>query len=553
MKRFFIIALCAYNSMHCMQQPLPKTPLRPLGGVSIAGREAPGLTEKILNEFREKIQLLAASKTPKVMEIHKELTELVNLAASKKIFLTDLILRLEGINKKIKTNPEYAKATFRNELYDTNMTLAQFGELFLSGQISDIKKFITIFGITPDVLAKFSEAINALPADQNSNPKVVETRLELNDIYQELKQKTISSNELLNRLYSVATKLEDQPDYANVTFTITPYGQLSLAQFSGLFLRDLIDNVEKKLDRPTPATAQRAPRSANTPAGLSNIGNSCFMNASLQNLYGLDQLTNRLLDRKATNLYKENTYGGEYLNFIELMRNSTKNILVPRSLCYRGWAKLGFAPLTQQDNDEFITSLLSELIVLDKNDPLAQMLAVKLQAFIDSEPSASSTFLVLSIPPSKATLNQCLQDFFKVEQVELGGKKRNKVEKIVSTGHYLIIHLKRNVAGQNPKTKQFELQKVTTPISFPINDLNLNAYAIPGVTLPQYRLKGITIHAGSARGGHYTGYVRYGNQWYFVNDAEVRPIPAQEIERIAKNGFGSDKTQLPTTFFYEKI
>lgn len=541
-----------------MQQPLPKTPLRPLGGVSIAGREAPGLTEKILSEFREKIQLLAASKTPKVMAIHKELTELANLAANKKIFLTDLILRLEGINKKISTNPEYARATFRNELYDTDMTLAQFGELFLSGQISDIKKFITIFGITPDTLAKFSEVINALPATQDSNPKVVEARIELNDIYQELKQKTISSNELLNRLYALATKLEDQPDYAKVAFTITPYGQLSLAQFSGLFLRDLIDNIEKKLDRPTPATAQRAPRSANTPAGLSNIGNSCFMNASLQNLYGLDQLTDRLLDRKATNLYKENTYGGEYLNFIELMRNSTKNILVPRSLCYRGWAKLGFAPLTQQDNDEFITSLLDELIVIDKNDPLAQMLAIKLQAFINLEPSAASTFFVLSIPPSKNTLDLSLQDFFKVEKIEFIDEKtkkrelRDKVEKIVSTGQYLIIHLKRNVPGQDPKTKQFALQKIDTPVSFPLNGLNLNAYAIPEVTLPQYKLKGITIHAGSARGGHYTGYVRYGNQWYFVNDSEVRSIPQQEIDRIARNGFGSDKTQLPTTFFYER-
>lgn len=557
MKKIVILIGVISGILNTMQPPLPKIPLRPLGGVPLGAPTAPGLTEKIISEFKEKIALLGASKNPKVMEVHKELTELINLAASKKIFLSDLINRLDLLNKKISTNAEYRKATFRNELYDTDMTLAQFGELFLSGQIADIKKFISIFGITPDVLTKFSDIITALPTDQKSDPKIVEARIELNDIYQALKERTISSNELLNKLYALATKLEDK-DYAQTSFSMTPYGTVTLAQFSGLFLRDLIELIEKKLDRPTPASAQRAPRAPNTPAGLSNIGNSCFMNASLQNLYALDELTNRLLDRKSTGLYKENTYGGEYLNFLELMRTSTKNVLVPRSLCYRGWAKLGFAPLTQQDNDEFITSLLDELIVLDRNDPLERLLAVKLQAFINLEPSAQSNLLVLSIAPSKNTLDLCLQDFFKVEPIELRNEKtgkmekKEKVEKIVSTGQYMIIHLKRNTPGQDPKTKQFELRKIVTPISFPVNDLNLNAYAIPGVSLPKYRLKGITIHAGSARGGHYTGYVRYGNQWYFVNDAEVKAISTPEIERIAKNGYGSDRSQLPTTFFYEK-
>jgi ubiquitin C-terminal hydrolase len=559
MKKLIIILLILCNNITAMQQPLPRTPLRPLGGVSIMGREAPGLTEKIVNEFREKIQLLAASKTPKVMEIHKELTELANLAASKKIFLTNLILRLEAIDTKIRTNPEFAKATFRNELYDTDMTLAQFGELFLSGQISDIKKFITIFGITPDALAQFAEVLNALPVAQDVNPKVVEARIELNDIFDELKQKTISSSDLLNRLYALATKLEDQKDYANITFTTTPYGQLTLAEYSQLLLRDLIEIIEKKLDRPTPATAQRAPRSANTPAGLSNIGNSCFMNASLQNLYALDQLTDRLLDRKATNLYKENTYGGEYLNFLELMRTSSKNVLVPRSLCYRGWAKLGYAPLSQQDNDEFITSLLSELIVLDKNDPLEKLLAIQLQAFINLEPSASTKLLVLSIAPARKTLAECLSSFFGVEKIEYINEKtkkieiRDKVEKIITTGQYLIIHLKRNQQGQDPKTKRFELTKNTTAVSFPVAGLNLNAFALPGVQLPLYKLKGITIHAGSARGGHYTGYVRSGNQWYFVNDADVTPVSQQQIEQIAKQGYGSAPDQTPTTLFYERM
>ena len=266
-----------------------------------------------------------------------------------------------------------------------------------------------------------------------------------------------------------------------------------------------------------------------------------------------------------TGLYKPHTYGGEYLNFIKLMRTSTKNVLVPRALCYRGWAKLGFAPLSQQDNDEFITSLLNEVIVAD-NDPLAQLLQIQLQAFKNLEPSAPSTTFVLSVPPSQKALDGCLQDFFKVEKIEFKNEEtkkieiQDKVEKIVHTGQYLIIHLKRNTFKIDPKTKKIALdkenhpvlEKITTPISFPVTNLNLNAFALPGIELPLYKLKGIVLHAGSARGGHYTGYVRYGNQWYFVNDSEVKPVPPQEIEKIANQGFGSDKNQLPTTFFYER-
>ena len=75
------------------------------------------------------------------------------------------------------------------------MALAKFGELFLSPQISDIKKFISLFGISPDVIAKFSEVVNALPVDQKADPKVVEARIELSDILDALKQKTISSDQ----------------------------------------------------------------------------------------------------------------------------------------------------------------------------------------------------------------------------------------------------------------------------------------------------------------------------------------------------------------------
>ncbi len=299
--------------------------------------------------------------------------------------------------------------------------------------------------------------------------------------------------------------------------------------------------------RPPSPPAQAA---TGTPHGLNNIGNSCFMNASLQSIYALDRLTNALLPR--TDFYPPRSFAAEYVKFIQDMRNSSEKELAPRELCMRGWAKMGFNPLSQQDNDEFIVALLDDLIGTNQNDPINQLLEIQLQAFLGGKASARQNTVLLSVPPLKETLDQCLQAFFAEEQVEYAGIMQEKQERILRAGHYFIIHLKRNVPGKDPKG-QFALIKIAKPIPFPLTNLDLNPYAIAGARLPLYRLKAFVVHAGSARGGHYTGYVRYGNNWFFVNDSAVTPVSQQAIEQIAKQGYGSAPDQTPTTFFYERM
>ena len=51
-----------------------------------------------------------------------------------------------------------------------------------------------------------------------------------------------------------------------------------------------------------------------------------------------------------------------------------------------------------------------------------------------------------------------------------------------------------------------------------------------------------------AQSGHYTAYIRYGDQWYFADDSVITPITPQEMEKIAQQGYGTNQSHTVTTF-----
>ena len=65
----------------------------------------------------------------------------------------------------------------------------------------------------------------------------------------------------------------------------------------------------------------------------------------------------------------------------------------------------------------------------------------------------------------------------------------------------------------------------------------------------RYELVGVTVHTGTADGGHYDSFIKERNErsnhkdrWFLFNDAEVKPFdPAQ----IAAECFGGEMTVSP--------
>lgn len=92
----------------------------------------------------------------------------------------------------------------------------------------------------------------------------------------------------------------------------------------------------------------------------------------------------------------------------------------------------------------------------------------------------------------------------------------------------LVVHLKRF------SYSTFSRDKVTTPIKFPTNGLDVAAYCaqdavLDGSTL--YDLTGVVHHMGSLNGGHYTAECVNAdtNDWYDFNDSSVSPIKKPQL------------------------
>jgi ubiquitin C-terminal hydrolase len=599
---------------YAAQAPLPKISIRPLPSPASAINTTI-LSPQLLDQFKSLVESMGASSSSEANEVKKELNDLYQQVVQKKIYLTFLNTRLNSLIQKMTENPQYKDKKIFSPVFDQEISLEQLGQTF-KDLSANIQKTVSLFSITPLKINYLREIIDALPSGSGVSPKINDTRLELIKLLDEVRKKNISLDELVARLYGIKEMFETQPSIKDIEFTSPKFGRVKLQTFSEIIIGDLIEQIGKievpksalskgifkELEEPeylqpkqpaarplppTPAakptpTLPKEPIQPSAPAlsaatraphGLSNIGNNCFMNASLQALYTLTDLNNELVS--LANKYKPDTFGAEYINLINLMRDPSTGVIVPRAVCHRGWARMGFNPLTQQDNDEFINVLLDDLLgnPLDKNNqptPLRKLLEIQTQTFLANKPSEPKPgSVLLSLPSNCASLDQCLKNFFAVEKVEYGKPAQpggplpivDKQEKIVTSGKYLIIHLKRNIAKIDPRTQQpifdnndqMVMEKLSQPIPFPLTNLDLNPYALPGTQLPLYRLNAIVIHAGSARGGHYTGYVRYGNQWYFVNDSQVSPVSQQQIEQIAKQGFGSAPDQTPTTLFYERM
>ena len=97
-------------------------------------------------------------------------------------------------------------------------------------------------------------------------------------------------------------------------------------------------------------------------------------------------------------------------------------------------------------------------------------------------------------------------------------------------------------------------EKVNTHFSFPL-ELNMSSYMEPNLAPCErrsvstseeeeclYDLVGVTVHTGTAEGGHYYSFIRDrdNQQWFLFNDSEVKPFDA--ASQLASECFGGETT-----------
>lgn len=90
----------------------------------------------------------------------------------------------------------------------------------------------------------------------------------------------------------------------------------------------------------------------------------------------------------------------------------------------------------------------------------------------------------------------------------------------------LVVHLKRFSYTSRLR------DKLTTPVDFPLEGLDLSAHLLTGQPVPPvYDLFAVSNHMGGLGGGHYTAYAKQPGteQWYCFDDSRVSEVPADQV------------------------
>ena len=310
-------------------------------------------------------------------------------------------------------------------------------------------------------------------------------------------------------------------------------------------------------------------------SGLTNLGNTCFLNATMQVLSHTYELNNFL----EMNTYKKklnNKYDSALLLEWDELRNLLwkENCIVSPFKFVKTVQKLAklkgqdmFTGFNQNDLPEFLIfvidcfhNALSREVNMTINE-YSEIWKIFYGIHVSILENASTgkkisitpePFFIINLPiplnNKCPSLIDCFDLYVEYElmdgdnsiQIE-GSDEKVSAKKSISfwsLPNILVIDIKRF------NTSTTTMKKNQIMIDFPLENLDLSKYIIGyDKTSYIYDLYGVCNHSGSLLGGHYTAFVKnMNNKWYHYNDTTVSEVKIEE----------QIKTPKAYCFFYRK-
>jgi ubiquitin C-terminal hydrolase len=315
------------------------------------------------------------------------------------------------------------------------------------------------------------------------------------------------------------------------------------------------------------------PTGAPKPIGLVNRGNACYLNAALQCLCRIPELSGYMLSPEGAAQINAGIRGGasgiiakEYRRFLELVGGVNGCAKDPVALRMAiGTRYPQFNNAEQHDAQELLCALLDGLHedLARRNEPndgltprsrnararptrppsiigdlfFGSLITTLLCPVCLNRESGYDSFVCLSLAlptsPDELSLEGCLRYFTSEETLEptdmwlcptckdrVCAKKTTIIHK---PPKILILHLKRFTAANKAH------KKVALAVDYPL-ELDISRFS--ETPAPKYRLIGVVMHSGTLSLGHYTAAAidPTTDQWHLFNDCYVSPTSEQCVK-----------------------